>query len=212
MLKIQFKDGRSDAVTLEAPGKTIGKGKVNDIVVDADGVGGFHADLKVEGETVTLTDVAPDGGTLLNGDLLTGPTVVRAGDLINIKGVELEVVESDAAGEAGAKTLVLSGSVLDDVEQGWSLVAQSGPEKGQIIPIQGNIEIGRALECEISILEPALSRKHAELEITEDNEMVIRDLDSVNGTYVNGEKVEEVTLKSEDIIQFHKIRFLVKAP
>lgn len=89
MLKIQFKDGRSDAVTLEAPSKTIGKGKVNDIVVDAYGFGVFHVDLKVEDETVTLTDVVPDGGTLLNGDLLTGATVARAGDLINIKGVEL---------------------------------------------------------------------------------------------------------------------------
>lgn len=107
------------------------------------------------------------------------------------------MVESDSAGEAGAKTLVLSGSELGDVDQGWSLVAQSGPEKGQIIPIQGTIEIGRALECEISILEPALSRKHAELEITDDNEMFKR----VNCTYVNGEKVDEVMLKAGVIIQ-----------
>tara|TARA_E500000331_G_scaffold68574_3_gene63284 strand:+ start:2300 stop:2671 length:372 start_codon:yes stop_codon:yes gene_type:complete len=91
--------------------------------------------------------------------------------------------------------------VLGDVDQGWSLVAQSGPEKGQIIPIQGTIEIGRALECEISSLEPALSRKHAELEIIDDNEMLKRDLGSVNCTYVNGEKVDEVTLKAGVIIQ-----------
>ena len=49
MLKTQFKDWRANTVTLEAPGKTIGKGKVNDIVIDADGVGGFHEGFKVEG-------------------------------------------------------------------------------------------------------------------------------------------------------------------
>ena len=42
MLKTQFKDARANTVTLEAPGKTIGTGKVNDIVIDVDGVGGFH--------------------------------------------------------------------------------------------------------------------------------------------------------------------------
>ena len=49
-------DGRTDTVTLEAPGKTIGKGKVNDIVIDADGVGGFHEGLKVEGVKLKSDD------------------------------------------------------------------------------------------------------------------------------------------------------------
>ena len=34
MLKIQFKDGRSDPVSLDPPGKTIGRGDINDIVID----------------------------------------------------------------------------------------------------------------------------------------------------------------------------------
>ena len=50
------------------------------------------------------------------------------------------------------------------------------------------VEIGRALECDISILEPGLSRKHAELELDGDD-LLLRDLGSVNGTYVNGEKL-----------------------
>ena len=36
-------------MTLGIPGETIGKGKVNDIVIDADGVGRFYKSLKVEG-------------------------------------------------------------------------------------------------------------------------------------------------------------------
>ena len=49
-------DGRTDTVTLEAPAKTFGKGKVNDIVIDADGVGGFHEGLKVEGVKLKSDD------------------------------------------------------------------------------------------------------------------------------------------------------------
>ena len=73
------------------------------------------------------------------------------------------------------------------------------------------VEIGRALECDISILEPSLSRKHAELELV-NTDLVLRDLGSVNGTWVNGEKIDEVKLKDGDRMQFDRISFIVSAP
>tara|TARA_E500000331_G_C17230409_1_gene702366 strand:+ start:1250 stop:1696 length:447 start_codon:yes stop_codon:yes gene_type:complete len=146
----------------------------------------------------------------LNSDALSGPTVLRAGDSIVIHGVELDVVEDE--GEGGSKTLVLSGTALMEVGSGaWSLVADSGPEKGQVIPMVDRIEIGRALECDISILEPGLSRKHAELELDGD-QLILRDLGSVNGTFVNDEKIDEATLKDGDRMQFERIRFIVREP
>ncbi len=209
MLKIQFKDGRAEPIALVAPGKTIGKGAINDIVIDENGVSGFHADLKVDGANVVISDVDTKTGTQLNGDLIMGPTNLRAGDVIMIQGVELEVIEDDPANNA--KTLVLSGHALSAVSGGWFLVADSGPEKGQHIPISERTEVGRALDCDISILEPALSRKHAELEPVGDD-LILQDLGSANGTLVNGEKVDRVKLKDGDILHFHKIRFIVRAP
>ena len=210
MLKIRFKDGSQEPVALEAPGKTIGQGGVNDIVIDRKGVNGFHADLKVEGDSVTLTDVNTKIGTMLNGDLIEGPTLVRAGDTIAIGGVELEVFEEQVATES--KTLVLSGTALLDIGTGdWSIVADSGPEKGQVIAVKQKILIGRALECDISILEPGLSRRHAELDLIGD-ELTLKDLGSSNGTYVNADKIAEVVLKDGDVLRFSKVRFVVIAP
>ena len=210
MLKIRFKDGSQEPVALEAPGKTIGQGGVNDIVIDRKGVNGFHADLKVEGDSVTLTDVNTKIGTMLNGDLIEGPTLVRAGDTIAIGGVELEVFEEQVATES--KTLVLSGTALLDIGTGgWSIVADSGPEKGQVIAVKEKILIGRALECDISILEPGLSRRHAELDLIGD-ELTLKDLGSSNGTYVNADKIAEVVLKDGDVLRFFKVRFVVSAP
>ncbi len=210
MLKIQHKDGSGDPVELVAPGKTIGQGSVNDVVIDQDGVNSFHADVRVEGDQVTITDINTKSGTMVNGDKISGPTNLRAGDVITIGGVDLEVVEDDPAG--GGKTPVLSGTALIDIgSNSWSLVADSGPEKGQVIPVVDRLEIGRALECDISILEPGLSRKHAELDL-DGNDLIIRDLGSVNGTWVNGEKVDEVNLKDGDRLQFDKVKFIVSAP
>jgi pSer/pThr/pTyr-binding forkhead associated (FHA) protein len=211
MLKIQFKDARSEPIVLSEPGKTIGKGSANDIVLDEEGVNVFHADLKVEGDIVTLTDVGTQTGTSLNGTKLSGPAMLRAGDLISIQGVELEVVDVDSGAPEG-KTLVLSGTALLEFGVGgWAIVAESGPEKGQVIAIKEKISIGRALDCDISILEPGLSRQHAELEIVDD-ELIIRDLDSSNGTFLNGNKVSQSACRGGDVLQFERIKFIVQAP
>lgn len=211
MLKIQYEDGHGTPVELVAPGKTIGHGVANDIVIDKDGVNGFHADIQVDGDVVSITDINTATGTMVNGEKISGPTTLRAGDVVTVQGIKLEVV--DAAAPVGGRTLVLSGTTLLELgSDTWSLVADSGPEKGQVIPIKERLEIGRALDCDISILEPSLSRKHAELHLVGDD-LVVRDLGSVNGTWVNAEKIDaEVKLKDSDVLQFDRIKFIVSSP
>ncbi len=211
MLKIQIRGRQSEPVLLSAPGKTIGKGSANDIILEEEGVNTFHADLKVEDEIVTLSDVGTQTGTYLNGKVLTAPAILRAGDVISIQGVELEISEADAS-MPESKTLVLSGAALLELGVGgWSIIADSGPEKGQVIAIKQKTLIGRALECDISILEPGLSRQHAELDIVDD-EMIIRDLGSSNGTYLNGNKITQSVCRQGDVLQFERIKFIVQAP
>ena len=74
----------------------------------------------------------------------------------------MEVIEQDLS--HNAKVLVLSGHAIVAMSSVWLLVADSGSEKGQHMPIGERTEIGRALDCDTSILERALSRKHAEVE------------------------------------------------
>lgn len=210
MLKIQFKDGSQDPVLLTNPGKTIGSGKINDIVVDEKGVNGFHADLKVEGDSVVLTDVKTQTGTFLNGQRIVGPMQLRVGDVIRIMAAELEVV--DAAASTDGRTVVLSGSALNELAAGgWSIIAANGPDKGQVIPISHKVLVGRALDCDLSILGPGLSRKHAELNIV-DGKLVVKDLGSANGTFLNNKKVKEARPKTGDLLQFEKVSFIVRGP
>lgn len=117
-LKIQFKDGRAEAIALVEPCKTMGKGDVNDIVINEYGITGFHADLKVEGSQVTLSDIGV--GITLNGDALSGPTIARAGDIIIVKGVELEVVKDDDVDGAPKPLCCL-------VQRCWKSVQGPGP-------------------------------------------------------------------------------------
>ena len=79
----------------------------------------------------------------------------------------------------------------------------------QIMPWNKNsLQIGRAPECEIVLDQPQVSRKHAVLERKE-NAFHIQDLDSGNGTLVNGERIRKKTLNHDDVISIadYKIIF-----
>jgi Nif-specific regulatory protein len=58
---------------------------------------------------------------------------------------------------------------------------------------EGANRIGRGTECSIHLLDPISSRVHAVLE-HQDGNWLIRDASSRNGTYVNGQKIDEATL------------------
>ena len=48
--------------------------------------------------------------------------------------------------------------------------------------------LGRGTDCDLRLVDPGVSRHHAELRV-EDDEVVLVDLGSTNGTFVNGEPV-----------------------
>jgi hypothetical protein len=60
--------------------------------------------------------------------------------------------------------------------------------------------LGRAVECEIVLATPEISRRHALL-VREGGRYEVRDLESINGTHVNGEKVARRELASGDVIR-----------
>ena len=70
------------------------------------------------------------------------------------------------------------------------LLVLSGPLKDSTIPLpEGEVTIGREASNEIAITDPSVSRKHC-LVSWQDGRFRVRDLDSRNGTLVNGAGVE----------------------
>ena len=68
------------------------------------------------------------------------------------------------------------------------------------------VSIGRDKNCTIVINNNTVSKDHAILEFDEDFNCIIKDLNSSNGTYVNGQKLKTVPLKlrTGDKIKFGK--------
>ncbi|HYV97421.1 MAG TPA: adenylate/guanylate cyclase domain-containing protein [Gemmatimonadaceae bacterium] len=70
--------------------------------------------------------------------------------------------------------------------------------------------IGRAVQCDISIIDPTISRRHAEL-VPDDKGLLIRDLGSSNGTFINGAKITEQRAAAGDNVTFGKLAFKLVA-
>ncbi len=74
------------------------------------------------------------------------------------------------------------------------------------------ISIGRSQENDIVIDNIAISRRHAQIELKEEAGYVVRDLQSSNGTSLNGIKIEgrDYALKEGDILGLAKFELVVK--
>jgi HD-GYP domain-containing protein (c-di-GMP phosphodiesterase class II) len=87
----------------------------------------------------------------------------------------------------------------------------SGEIKGKMWEADAVLRAGRLGSLEIVLDDSSVSRRHAELRNGE-NGWYVRDLDSTNGTYVNGMRLgpDDRPLRPRDIVQFGKVALLVE--
>ena len=93
---------------------------------------------------------------------------------------------------------------------GWLVSFDLDPAGKDFKIFEGRTKIGRAESCNIILNEPGISEEHA-LIYVKDNKILLQDELSLNGTFVNGNKVEErVILKDNDEIKFGDLSFKLK--
>jgi len=89
-----------------------------------------------------------------------------------------------------------------------TLMVRSGPQAGERFVLDGNLtKLGRHPESDISLDDISVSRRHAEIRRDTD-EYVLRDVGSLNGTYVNQRRVDSVVLQQGDEILIGRFRLL----
>jgi EAL domain-containing protein (putative c-di-GMP-specific phosphodiesterase class I) len=70
--------------------------------------------------------------------------------------------------------------------------------------------VGRKGESSLCLPTGCISKNHAQLTFTDSGDLLLRDLGSTNGTYVNGEPIHDaVVVREDDIVQFATIVFRV---
>ena len=84
----------------------------------------------------------------------------------------------------------------------YGIRVRTGIEEGELYPLLENREItlGRSPTNNIFVRDKNVSRVHCQIVVTETG-CTLSDLQSTNGTFVNGERVNECELKPADEIR-----------
>lgn len=99
-------------------------------------------------------------------------------------------------------------AILDGPADRAMVVIHRGTAKGARFLIdQGEVAIGRSVESPIFLDDVTVSRKHAIIEF-KDRAFTLKDLGSLNGTYLNNQSVTAAPLVSGDEIQIGKFHML----
>ncbi len=123
----------------------------------------------------------------------------------------------EAAGRSPVDRLQENLAQLNDEER--EIVSKLSPHDGMLIVHRGPIKgarflltdiatIGRSPESEVFLDDVTVSRRHAIVSRMQDKAFHLKDLGSLNGTYVNGYSTIEVRLSPGDEIQIGKFHML----
>ena len=81
------------------------------------------------------------------------------------------------------------------------VIVIAGPNVGEMFKVDGVSDIGRGQTVKIRLTDTEISRQHARL-VVEGDRVFVEDLDSTNGTFVNGAQIKRQALKDGDKIPF----------
>ena len=212
-MKLVFPGGEHPQVLLGPGVSRVGSDPHANIVLDEPGVLPEHCQLHVTDTSVMLQ--VPQGTTVsVNGRRVDGLIALRPGDSVTFDHVLARLAAFDAVQASDAATARPHPAANDDagmtvarpVMPRYVLRGVTGGAFGRSYRLSGPLTVGRSPECDVYLPDPGLSRVHARL-VPGDDGVQIEDLDSTNGTFLNGHRVKRETAGVGDEIVFDKVRF-----
>ena len=182
-LQVRWMGGNVQNFPLKTPSMSVGRAPDNDVVINHPAVSSHHLRLEFAAGGVRVVDLNSTNGTQLNGHRIqpNSPQLLPPGDVLRIGDLTGNWVSLVLEGASGEALRNLSLGSLD-------------------LSNQTNIIIGRDPSCYLPLNHPTVSFRHAQIS-KQGQGLVIRDLSSTNGTFVNGQRIAQVPLKSGDQIQ-----------
>jgi pSer/pThr/pTyr-binding forkhead associated (FHA) protein len=181
---------RHEFVLVEGATATIGRSPNNQIHIPERHVSRQHAVISFRDGIFMIADLGSANGTFVNDKKLTDPFPLAHGDVIRLYVPVLNF--SAIVTEEEHQQAKMTGTLIVPTGAGGQPTLQitSGPQEGAEIPLlTPSVKIGRATRdstWDISLQDRAVSRPHCEIARQPDGTWAITDMNSANGTIVNG--------------------------
>lgn len=211
-LALVFPGGEHPQVLLDTGVARVGSDPGANIVLDEPGVQPHHGQLHVSASGVMLE--VPRGNRVeVNGRHVDGLISLRPGDSVTFDHVIARLAAFDVASarecNASLRHAANDGpgaTTVRAVLPMFVLRGMTGGAFGRSYALSHPVTVGRAPECDIYMDASGLSRLHARLVPAEDG-VLVEDLNSSNGTFVNDCRIHRHKLRIGDEISFDRVRF-----
>lgn len=194
-LIIEDKHGSvADEYTFEEGEFIVGRSQSADIILPSDNVSRRHARLYTVDGRCYVEDLNSANGVFVNGRRIHEVYQIQGTVQLKVGDFYLHIEGGDAAGGAEQVYAELTGQNLSF--------------HGQVFRLTRNVTlVGRGKDCSLTLIDPSISRIHAKLTVDRGGTILIEDLKSSNGTFVNNERVEVATLSNGDVVRFGNAEF-----
>jgi pSer/pThr/pTyr-binding forkhead associated (FHA) protein len=184
---------------------TIGRDTDRQLILPSASVSRKHARLVMNSGQPVIVDEGSSNGVVVDGVRISAPTPVGPLSRIDLAEFRLTVVNMDQGAAAAPAPATAGGT--DSIR----LIGDGGPYDGRVFEVpMAPCTVGRALDNEIVFDDPSLSRKHARLSREGPGRIVLEDLGSSNGSYINGRKMTRGAAGTGDTLQFGDLMFRVE--
>ncbi len=191
-----------------------GKAQGNHICLRDDSVAFNHFRIYQTDGVYSVYDLGSKRGTLVNGQAVE-KTELGTGDVVQVGDVKLrfELVDETAAGSVRLASSAPDSEEADSQARGGgvltktrasvpALVVIDGDDKGKRLVLNGKskFKVGRSTKTDLRLGDVKVSREHCLVEAVRDHHVIV-DLESANGTVVNGDRISKTILKEGDFIR-----------
>lgn len=236
-INLQFLAGplAGQLVKLYKKNSIIGRTK-GDVVLKDNACSGRHAEITFDNGRVNLRDLGSTNGTLLNGAQVW-EAILESGDEITIGGTVFKVEIKQVAASASWANLGMEAAAeqkpkeIDRSDTDPMIeLEDKNPLKAPLPPnLKGGLQVTSGLDAGLKLVvktrgviigrggadlvlhDPAVSRKHCSIEFMSADRILLKDLRSMNGTYLNQKWTSVGNLKNGDVIKVgnSEVKFFV---
>ena len=159
------------------------------VSVPLEGISRRHARITFDGKNYWIEDLKSTNGTFLNGEPVQKDRL-RHLDVITLgKKADLLFVLRSAERQVVKRHGIVRAALAP------AEAADAAPHEVGV----GEITLGRSAACNIQAESATVSKVHAQVRRTTD-QLVVQDLGSSNGTFVNGNRVMSAELRDGDVL------------
>jgi pSer/pThr/pTyr-binding forkhead associated (FHA) protein len=208
----------------------IGRASTNDVVVQDSRVSRNHALLECDAAGCTVVDAGSPNGTWING-VRVERRLLKSGDVLEMGGAtaRFEAVAPEAVEQITRLNSVADNSVADNpvahMDSALShaslqmevaetntarLAVRVAGRTWEVALDQETLTIGRLPDNDLVIDRDSVSRHHARVERRGDG-FVIQDLNTGNGTWIGGVRIDRQVLADGDAIRIGSAQLVYKA-